>query len=296
MIECIYCKEQFNNPKTYSNHVKWKHKLQIKQCQYCSKDISCNLQRHENACSLNPNNFKKCLNCKNMVKKQNKFCSSVCSASFNNKKRTVKTKISNCLECNVILTSTINEKKFCQNCLRKRHNTYNVKNKNKIKCTCVVCFKEFNYFTKKKTCSKGCFSKLLHINSTNNPNCGGETNYKRYTYKNISFDSSWEIEIAKFLDKKNIVWERSRKHLLHWYDSTNTKRRYYPDFYLPKYNLYIDTKNPYKQKLDTEKIQYLQKHYSIIVGNVENCKSNINNILDAQMTKLVNVPRLERGA
>jgi len=279
MITCTYCKEEFNEPKVYANHIKWKHKLKAKQCNFCGKKITCNLQKHENACILNPLNYKKCLNCETLIKKQNKFCSSTCSAAFNNKKRTVKTKTSNCLECGIALVSVINEKKFCQNCSYKRNSVYNIKNKNKVKCKCVVCLKKFKYFVKKKTCSKNCFSILLHINSTNNPNCGGETNYKRFTYKNISFDSSWEIEIAKFLDKKNILWERSRKHLLYWYDGTNTKRRYYPDFYLPKYNIYIDTKNPYKQKLDTQKIEYLQKYYTIIVGDTEYCKNRLKKLL-----------------
>lgn len=59
-------------------------------------------------------------------------------------------------------------------------------------------------------------------------------------YKNICFDSSWEVEFAKFLDNKNINWIRPKNSFKYIFE--NSKHSYYPDFYLSDYNLYIEIK------------------------------------------------------
>ena len=77
------------------------------------------------------------------------------------------------------------------------------------------------------------------------------------------------------LDERNIEWKRSKEIVLFWVDSKQITRRYYPDFYLPKYNIYVDPKNKYKQKLDEEKINFIQNKYNLLVGSVEECKKQI---------------------
>ena len=49
-----------------------------------------------------------------------------------------------------------------------------------------------------------------------------------------------------------VEWERPIP--LNWMDSEGVKHRYYPDFYLPEYNIYLDPKNSYLMKKDEEKI------------------------------------------
>lgn len=120
---------------------------------------------------------------------------------------------------------------------------------------CTICKKLFINDIKSKTCSSDCKNKLISLNSRNNPNCGGETNFKKFKYKDIWFDSSWEVEIAKLMDSLNIEWVRSRKIIFFWFDLDNKKRRYYPDFYLPKYDLYLDPKNKYKYEQDKFKLE-----------------------------------------
>ena len=85
-------------------------------------------------------------------------------------------------------------------------------------------------------------------------------------------DSTWEKDMSEWMDDRDIIWERSRKkHVLWWIDKKGRKRRYYPDFYLPKLDLYIDTKNPYLIKKDKEKLDYIQKECKVhlIVGDLE---------------------------
>ena len=59
-------------------------------------------------------------------------------------------------------------------------------------------------------------------------------------YKDICFDSSWEVEFAKFLDNKNIKWIRPKNSFKYIFE--NSEHLYFPDFYLPEYNLYIEIK------------------------------------------------------
>ncbi len=78
-------------------------------------------------------------------------------------------------------------------------------------------------------------------------------------YKNVYFDSSWEVNFVKYLENKNVIWERPKKCFK--YHFNNGIHNYYPDLYLPEYNLYIEIKgqpnerdyekwNQFTEKLD----------------------------------------------
>jgi hypothetical protein len=145
---------------------------------------------------------------------------------------------------------------------------------------CVTCNENFlNRHKNIKTCGKKCYLKLLSKQSRENPNCGGETNYKKYIYKNVCMDSSWEVKLAKFLDLNNIIWERSKKLVFLWTDIDNKKRRYHPDFYLPEYNLYLDPKNKFLMKKDQFKINQVLKENNInlIFGSLDEIRQQLQN-------------------
>ena len=80
-------------------------------------------------------------------------------------------------------------------------------------------------------------------------------------YKNIWFDSKWEVDVAKSLDEHNIKWTRPKQGFV-WTDSN---RKYYPDFYLCDYDVYLDPKNDYLIKKDQIKIFEAQKRNNIKV-------------------------------
>ena len=61
------------------------------------------------------------------------------------------------------------------------------------------------------------------------------------------------MQVAKDLDFNNIVWERPS--FLKYKDSKGNYRKYFPDFYLLDYNVYLDPKNDYLIKRDIEKIR-----------------------------------------
>lgn len=65
-------------------------------------------------------------------------------------------------------------------------------------------------------------------------------NRKRIEYKDDVFDSDWEFEFVKFLDIHNIKWMRKISPFIYIYE--NSEHRYFPDLYLPDYDLYVEIK------------------------------------------------------
>ena len=63
---------------------------------------------------------------------------------------------------------------------------------------------------------------------------------KKIRYKDIKFDSSWEVKYAQWLDANNIPWERCKSRFAYTYN--NVKKHYTPDFYLHTLDEYIEIK------------------------------------------------------
>ncbi len=102
-----------------------------------------------------------------------------------------------------------------------------------------------------------------------NPNYGGKCYArKRIKYKNIMFRSSWEVIIAKWLDKNKYVWKYEPKRF-YFKDCT-----YLPDFYVEELDSYIEVKG-WWDEISIKKIKLFQKYHPdkklIIID-----KSNIN--------------------
>jgi hypothetical protein len=73
---------------------------------------------------------------------------------------------------------------------------------------------------------------------------------KKVEYNGLVFDSSWEVIVAKFLDDNNIIWERPKNGFEYFWE--NDIHLYYPDFYIPSLDLYIEVKG-YKRNRDEYK-------------------------------------------
>jgi len=268
MRVCEICNKSFENNKVYSNHIRWQHKERPKLvCRYCQKEIGQHLSFHEKYCKFNPKNIKKCITCgKILIKKQPKFCSTSCSAKYNNKHRDYKPsedkrkKIINCVRCGkkikVDFRASVKTTK-CKDCKKQGKERQLI---------CIFCGKSFlcTKHNDRKTCSDECYHKLMSKNATANPNCGGDTNYKKFIYKGIYMDSSWELKLAQLFDTKKVNWVRKpRKMVLYWTDLEGQKRRYHPDFFLPDYNFYIDTKNKYLLQKDDFKLKQVIKENNV---------------------------------
>jgi hypothetical protein len=91
-------------------------------------------------------------------------------------------------------------------------------------------------------------------------------------YKGVLLDSSWELHLAERLDFLNIKWVRPEA--LVWIDENGCKHNYFPDFYLPEYNLYLDPKNPWAIKVQANKLKLLLTQYPNIkiIESLEECR------------------------
>lgn len=92
-------------------------------------------------------------------------------------------------------------------------------------------------------------------------------------YNGILLDSSWEYELAKRLDYLNIVWERPKP--IKWFDKDGNVHNYFPDFYLPEFDIFIDPKNPFACEVQKEKIESINETYNniIILDSLDKCKN-----------------------
>ena len=97
---------------------------------------------------------------------------------------------------------------------------------------------------------------------------GGHTSKQRLAYQTVggavvNLHSSYEIQAAQALDAAGIAWTRPGP--LMWVDTQGTAHRYYPDFYLPGYGVYLDPKNPYLQRQDLAKLSAVAEQRGVII-------------------------------
>ncbi len=92
-------------------------------------------------------------------------------------------------------------------------------------------------------------------------------------YNGVLLDSSWELELAKRLDKINVKWVRPEP--MPWIDENNITHNYFPDFYLPEHNLFLDPKNPQAIKVQKKKLNCILTQYKniVILDSLEKCKN-----------------------
>tara|TARA_Y100000310_G_scaffold130972_1_gene130175 strand:- start:20619 stop:21305 length:687 start_codon:yes stop_codon:yes gene_type:complete len=190
-----------------------------------------------------------------------RFCSSKCARSFSTSNKKNEKKCLKCKYCEtVLMVGKRANKVVCEKCIKKRHNK-----------KCITCDKYF--FTKRKN-QKYCCRKCKDVSPelknvmkehANKRNFGGHTSKKSIYYKSnnkiIYLQSSYEHKVAIELDENNIKW--NRPDFLYWYDADGVRHRYYPDFYLLDFDVYLDPKNDYLIKKDEYKIDCVSKQNNI---------------------------------
>lgn len=90
----------------------------------------------------------------------------------------------------------------------------------------------------------------------------------------ITLDSSWEEALAKRLDEIFVEWIRPEIPI-RYVGKDNKEHNYFPDFYLPKYDVYLDPKNPMALKAQKDKVEILQKQMKnlIIIESLFECQT-----------------------
>lgn len=82
---------------------------------------------------------------------------------------------------------------------------------------------------------------------------------KKYTYDGMKFDSSWEIVYYAYLKQHEIPFEYQPKADFS-YAANGTNHNYYPDFFLPNENVYVEIKDERSIK------KYLEENDASVLG------------------------------
>lgn len=186
-------------------------------------------------------NKKFCLKCSSEIEKHKKFCNQSCAAIYNNQKRkesgwrhseSSKQQISQSVKKNPA-GFVLNAKKYGGK--KAWHKTIKVERITKICPECQLPFLSKVGKYEGKYCSRACHMK----------NSGGlrpnSTRVHRVIYNGIQLDSGAEKIFAEQLDKANISWIKNKtkgfKFILNGKPGT-----YYPDFYLPDFDIWVEVK------------------------------------------------------
>lgn len=107
---------------------------------------------------------------------------------------------------------------------------------------CLTCGKLIPSNIGRKTCSEECYRSFLSKSSLERQ-VERHHSRKDILYRGVILNSSYEETVAKSLDQEGILWERPKP--LRWKDQEGVDHYYYPDFFLPEYNVFLDPKNDY---------------------------------------------------
>ena len=123
---------------------------------------------------------------------------------------------------------------FCNKIFIQRRKEYKTQHENHCECNPNAIKYRGHPHTDK---SKQYLSSIAKKNKL-----GGWHTSRRFYYNGIRLDSTYELTFAKSLDSNNVKWKRPEPFL---YRIGKEEHRYYPDFFLPEYGVYVDTKNDY---------------------------------------------------
>lgn len=246
------------------------------KCAHCGKLITkSNIKQHENACRLNSKNYKECPVCsKPLIKKWNRiFCSHSCSTKHYN---AIHWTVENKKRQSKIIKHKVNNGELTVPIYKGDATTYYKITFN----TCVVCKTVFytrGWKNTRKTCCKECRT-ISTINSRKYKCNIKKTTlfYNPYENKKVLLESSWEVRAANLLCKLDITWIRPKP--IKWIDANQTHRLYFPDFYLPDYDIYLDPKNPYCMEQDKEKLSIVCKNIKLIYGDIKMIETYISTL------------------
>lgn len=132
--------------------------------------------------------------------------------------------------------------------------------------------------TYRSWCSDECYLSIKRKNAKG---------IKRKTYNGFIFDSGFEVKIAKFLDENGVKWIQP-KDAIKWIDKDGKERKYFPDFYLPYYDLYLDPKNWYCIQKQKEKLDIVSNIIKLFYGDPEEIKTRLYSVIG-------NIPEYESG-
>jgi hypothetical protein len=77
--------------------------------------------------------------------------------------------------------------------------------------------------------------------------------------ESVRLQGKWEVVFAQYLDKSGILYEAHPKRKLKYTDSVGSSHTYFPDFYLPIQDAFVDVKGAMFYDLGLEKMRAVQE-------------------------------------
>lgn len=280
-VRCSLCKLPFEkSSQRYNEAIKKGSKLFCSsKCRITdrttSKDLTCDL------CG------KKFVRQKYAIRDGHNFCSQSCSARYTNKGRAMKesTKIKISSRLSGVKRTEEQKKQTQQRIMLSGHFSGKLFTGIRIS-NCVVCGKLFcsRAAEKRKTCSKDCKTiSSTKLRTYQNGSRKAVWFFNPFQNKKVLLESSWEVKTAEMLCAYNIEWTRPEP--MSWIDINNKRHLYFPDFYLPKYDTYLDPKNPFCMNRDKEKLAYFKNRINLIYGDMTIINQYIENITRSDRTR-----------
>jgi hypothetical protein len=99
---------------------------------------------------------------------------------------------------------------------------------------------------------------------------------KSYEYNGVKLIGTWEVAFAKYCDENNIKWIQPRTPFKYEW---NGLRSYYPDFYLPEFDMYVEVKGLEKDR-DYAKWSVVNNLIVIRQKEIDEIKSKTFNLKD----------------
>jgi hypothetical protein len=285
---CIICKQIKPKKGIFSHYIishteegKKRNNESIKKRQMAGRK-----KRNENindiiiSYSNNPSYCKECWCCLSYYDRNRPFCGSSCAATYNNirkgpRSESTKQNISKGLKNRDKSKPADSTKRSAQNRKKILHNDPKPSVCHITYKNCDHCGKPFyvrGITNKKKGCSRIC---SIALSTTYRTYQNGRRKifyyFNKHQNKEVMLESSWEKEIAEFLDFHNVVWIRPT-YIVY---KTDKDHLYFPDFYLPDYNLYLDPKNPNCLALSIEKMNIVSSLIPLIYGDKDMIKDEI---------------------
>ncbi len=103
---------------------------------------------------------------------------------------------------------------------------------------------------------------------------------KNIVYNDVVLKGTWELVVAKWLDENKLFWEHEFKSFEYEWNGT---RKYYPDFYLPDFDIFIEVKG-YETERDLAKWKSVP---NLVVFKLKEINQIKNNNLDPYRLSLI---------
>lgn len=279
MDNCQFCENELENKNnkfcSFSCNAKFQN---IKRGTNPLFQFSTNLrQKNINLYGLNPKHCSGCNRKFEYDERRKKFCNHSCAATVNNLVREPKSEIERKKISDGVKSFNLKNPGF--NKIRAELGikvcSIHIKNCTSCKKKFVCAYKKGN--NERKTCSYEC---RIKASTSNRPYQNGSRKTQYFFNitqgKDVLLESSWEVNIATLLDVNGIKWIRPEP--IKWIDDSEKLRYYYPDFYLPEFQVYLDPKNPYCMKQDVDKMRIVSDKIDIIYGDLKIVQEFVQNL------------------